>query len=255
MDVVEPNYYDADYYGVSGKGKKYVDSDGSIKEHSSYCGTGTWHGWISIIGAWQRMWNPANMLDIGCGPGSLINQAVEYGIDAQGVDYSPWCEANAYGKSKGRIRQADAANLPFEDAEFDLVVSTDLLEHIYRPHIQDVLKEAFRVAKPEGAVFHNICCSRPGDTIKIGGKVEQVEYALAEGESVPEIWQPLAVAGHVTVMPEIPFWQNQIDMAGNKQGWKRSCEMEEWFRELADPKAIQNWINILIYIKDCALDE
>lgn len=245
MEPVNAAYYDSSYYGVGERGKPFIDYDGKTKEHSSYCGTGYWHGWISIIGAWQRMWDPGNMLDIGSGPGSLVNQAVEYGIEAYGVDYSEWCISHAYGRSGGRLTRADAAKLPFGDDAFDLVVSTDLLEHIYRPHIQSVLREAFRVARPGGAVFHNICCSRPGDTVKIGGKTENVAYYLVEDEPVPEIWQPLAVAGHVSVQRE-EVWEAEIDEAGGGE-WMRDKEAEEWFRELADPDAVKNWINILIY--------
>lgn len=246
MEAVNAAYYNSAYYGVSKKGKPYIDRDGKLKEHSSYCGTGQWEGWVSIIGAWQKMWDPRNLLDVGSGPGSLVNQAVEYGIDAWGIDYSQWCVDHAYGKSRGRILLASADDLPFDDQHFDLVVSTDLCEHLYRPQIQPALREAFRVAK--NAVFHNICCSREKDRIKIGDNIEQIAYFLIEGEPVPEIWQPLAVAGHVTVQSET-FWEQQLDEAGSGK-WRRDGEAEEWFRELCDPRATQNWINVLIYARD-----
>ena len=253
MEQVNPDYYDSAYYGVSDKGKPFIDYDGELKYHASYCaknltisGQNFWEGWVSIIGAWQKMWDPANMLDVGAGPGSLVNQAVKYGIDAWGIDYSRWCVENALPAVKKRILLAPADRIPFRDDSFDLVVSTDLCEHLYLPQVQPSLREMFRVAKD--IVFHNICCSRPGDTVKVGGKVQDALYFLEEGEPVPEIWQPLAVAGHVTVQRE-EFWEEQLDEAGNGE-WRRDKDTEEWFREMTDPVAIQNWINILIYTRE-----
>ena len=46
---------------------------------------------------------------------------------------------------------ADAKNIPFPDNHFDVIISTDCLEHVDWP--RDVIREAFRVTKPGGLFY------------------------------------------------------------------------------------------------------
>ena len=49
---------------------------------------------------------------------------------------------------------ADAHRLPFEDASFDLVLATAVLEHCYLPHL--AMREAARVLRPGGHVLMGV---------------------------------------------------------------------------------------------------
>lgn len=46
---------------------------------------------------------------------------------------------------------ADAKSMPFQDNEFDAVISTDCLEHVDWP--REVIREAYRVTKPGGLFY------------------------------------------------------------------------------------------------------
>lgn len=46
---------------------------------------------------------------------------------------------------------ADAKAIPFPDNEFEVIISTDCLEHVDWP--RDVIREAFRVTKPGGLFY------------------------------------------------------------------------------------------------------
>ena len=103
----------------------------------------------SIIG-------PFRLLDIGCGPGSSIEIARSYGIDAFGVDISSaltkyWetNEINAY--------VACADNLPFDDFSFDIITAWDVMEHIPKEGIPSCLMEMKRVAKNNSLISLIIC--------------------------------------------------------------------------------------------------
>src|SRR5438552_10978291 len=63
-------------------------------------------------------------LEVGCGEGRIAQALRAGGYDIEGVDASPTMIAAAMrGDPGGRYTVADAANLPFDDASFDLVVA------------------------------------------------------------------------------------------------------------------------------------
>jgi 2-polyprenyl-3-methyl-5-hydroxy-6-metoxy-1,4-benzoquinol methylase len=98
-----------------------------------------------------------SMLDLGCGPGTLVYKAMRDGHNAYGIDLSEekielgrrWVDALGYPASwKQRLSIEDGGNLPFEDQSFDVVTSYHVLEHV--ADLPSVLYEAVRVTKRGG---------------------------------------------------------------------------------------------------------
>jgi SAM-dependent methyltransferase len=89
-------------------------------------------------------------LDVGCG--SAGNTAVlrDIGWDVTGLEYSPTAAALARARGLLVVR-GDARRLPFPDATFDLVMSTDMWEHIEED--DEVAAEAARVLRPGGRLL------------------------------------------------------------------------------------------------------
>ena len=87
----------------------------------------------------------ASVLDLGCGDGLLLSFLKENGITGKGLDISE--EGVEKAKSKGLDASVFDFNekLPFPDGIFDVVVSLDVLEHLYDP--ENLIKEAVRVSK------------------------------------------------------------------------------------------------------------
>jgi SAM-dependent methyltransferase len=90
------------------------------------------------------------ILDAGCGTGGNLQKFGRIGI-ATGVEPSP--EAVGFCRERGleRVHQAGLESLPFEDASFDLVAATDVIEHVAAE--RQALEELLRVAAPGGILL------------------------------------------------------------------------------------------------------
>lgn len=94
------------------------------------------------------------ILDIGCGDGVLAwliyrrNKAKIIGID---TDKDSLKAARKELKARGakvKFVQASAYQLPFKTNSFDVVVATEIIEHLAKP--ETMLQEISRVLKPQG---------------------------------------------------------------------------------------------------------
>ncbi len=92
------------------------------------------------------------VLDLGCGPGNLLEQLP--GRRVVGLDLSESLLALAQKRVQGHPRfeliKAPAETIPFPDATFDRIVCSEVLEHVESPSI--VVTEIKRVAKPGARV-------------------------------------------------------------------------------------------------------
>lgn len=114
----------------------------------------------AVLGAYVSL-DRKKVLEIGTGCG--VNHIVwrkKYGVDGWGVEPEgegfessaaiarALIEAN--GLDTSRIKDAPGEKLPFPDAAFDIVYSSNVLEHTNDP--AQVLREAVRVLKPGGTL-------------------------------------------------------------------------------------------------------
>lgn len=88
------------------------------------------------------------ILDAGCGEGFTMDRLSKNGIGdkIEGVEYSK--DAILLGKKlfpNLLIKQGSAYDLPYKDNSFDLVVCTEVLEHLLEP--SKALKEVLRTSK------------------------------------------------------------------------------------------------------------
>lgn len=90
------------------------------------------------------------ILNIGCGTGGTIPLLQQFG-KVVNVDNSP--QVTKYLKQNGikDVVLVDGLKLPFNNNDFDIVVSFDVLEHIKEEDA--ALKEWQRVLKPGGSLF------------------------------------------------------------------------------------------------------
>lgn len=105
---------------------------------------------------------PFRVLDLGCGYGTLaMALAAAAGIEVVGVDIlrdrlltvaAKWKSRASHGKGNLQLVVANAdRGLPFRGETFDIVVATELLEHLDNP--ERALAEIRRVLRGDGRLY------------------------------------------------------------------------------------------------------
>jgi SAM-dependent methyltransferase len=93
------------------------------------------------------------ILDIGCGPGRLIEALSRRAVLASGIDPDPEAVAQAMALlPSADVRQAGAERLPFADASFDGTIFLNSLHHVPVALMLQALLEALRVVGRAGSV-------------------------------------------------------------------------------------------------------
>jgi SAM-dependent methyltransferase len=96
-------------------------------------------------------------LDLCCGQGNAAQALIARGCHVVGVDFSSAMLAFARESApQASLIAADAQNLPFDDAVFDVVVSNFGIPHI--PDHQRALAEIRRIMRPSGRLAMTLWC-------------------------------------------------------------------------------------------------
>jgi SAM-dependent methyltransferase len=118
------------------------------------------HWWYAERRAMVRrtasQWPAGRALDVGCAGGGNTAVLRDLGWSVSGLEYSAAGAEIAASRGLDVVR-GDAAALPFADATFDLVMSTDVWEHIEDDAA--VARETARVLRPGGRALVAVPCS------------------------------------------------------------------------------------------------
>lgn len=90
----------------------------------------------------------ARLLDIGCGPGAVLDTYRQLGWEVAGIDQSADAVARARGRGL-RVHHGDVFDAPFA-AEFDVVLLSHVIEHVRDPIA--VLARAAIFIAPDGKI-------------------------------------------------------------------------------------------------------
>ncbi|MCK4835111.1 MAG: class I SAM-dependent methyltransferase [Candidatus Aminicenantes bacterium] len=105
------------------------------------------------------------VLDIGCGRGELVLNSALFKAHAWGVDSSThaidickntldfWENDYPWIKKYGQFLNLDAGYLDFDDDFFDVIILSDIVEHLDKHHLKIILKQIKRVLKNTGRVI------------------------------------------------------------------------------------------------------
>jgi ubiquinone/menaquinone biosynthesis C-methylase UbiE len=128
-----------------------------------------------------------SIVDVGCGSGvptSIIrgnwfrtkswNQRRALPTAIVGIDFSPTAvsKSSKYG-AFDEVREASAAQLPAADKEFEVAISIENLEHLYRDEVLSALKELARVSSRQIL----ITTPWPWDVCNVGWLKMELEQA------------------------------------------------------------------------------
>jgi len=115
-----------------------------------------WDHYLRLIKKYVKL--QGRILDIGCGPDGMINhidQAERFGLDPL-MDY--YLSDFKMPKSI-RWRKGVGESIPFENEYFDLVITTNTLDHTQQP--EKMLEEVYRVLRKGGHLFLSVNCYGP----------------------------------------------------------------------------------------------
>lgn len=147
MDVVEPAIGPEDRNGTEAVGleQQVYDTEAEVEAD---------HWWFVarrklFARKIRRLGLPAEalILDAGTSTGTNLRMLRDMGfVNAIGLDLSDNALAYCRQKELGILCRGDVAKTPFADATFDLVLATDIVEHVEDDHA--ALIELKRVARP-----------------------------------------------------------------------------------------------------------
>lgn len=95
-----------------------------------------------------------SICDLGCGNGYMTGRLAELGYDIVGIDASETglqIARQSYPKARFFQSVIDGRLGSHIDGKFDLVVSSDVIEHLYRP--SDLVEDARSLLKPNGQLL------------------------------------------------------------------------------------------------------
>lgn len=113
-----------------------------------------WHNekWRNLRGFIKK--DAKKILDVGCGSGHITYKMHKFFPKASVVGLDVYKKSIDFGRGKYRGVEfivADAHRLPFKEANFDVVISTESLEHLVSP--EKVLLQIRRVLVPGGELI------------------------------------------------------------------------------------------------------
>jgi SAM-dependent methyltransferase len=90
-----------------------------------------------------------SVLDAGCGNGNVVREFLACGKDAIGIELSHRAVQDNCPDllEQGRVLNGSLTDLPFQDGQFDLVFSSEVLEHLTEQEAGLAAKEMVRVCK------------------------------------------------------------------------------------------------------------
>lgn len=208
----EEHYNDAYWQGR----KTYKDGQGREK---IYHGPSlTWEGFSFIADTLAPLLPKGTLLDIGCSGGDLCKYLQGHNFDTYGVDISKYALNNVVPSMRDNVALVDITTTPKEitgyhsgkvfPEQFDTLISTDLLEHIYKEDLDQTFD--WMLSKTKKFLFFCVATAA----------FDKESFVAVKGEPIPPEFEGTAVAGHVHVKP-FNFWAKYFTSKKLTIEWSR----------------------------------
>ena len=135
-------------------GRDYFDDPDSGVGYGGYVYDGRYAGAARRMCEHYGLGRGDSVLEIGCAKGFLLVEFQNLGMDVSGLDISEYAVSRSHPDVRSNIRTGDAAAMPFEDGEFQLVVGKEILPHVPKDRIAEAITECMRVSN--GGIFFEI---------------------------------------------------------------------------------------------------
>lgn len=124
--------------------------DGSRETgYGGYKYDGRWRKVADAMVATYGIESGMRVLDVGSGKGFLLHDFTEAcpGVEVAGIDISQYGVEHTMESVRPFVQVGTAAELPFPDQHFDLVISINTLHNLYLPELWSALREIERVGR------------------------------------------------------------------------------------------------------------
>jgi ubiquinone/menaquinone biosynthesis C-methylase UbiE len=145
---------------------------------------------LRVVGI--RMFRPAedmHVLDVGCGTGTHLELYQRYKCRLYGIDLSPAMLEIARDRlgESAQLDLGDAADMPYTDDRFDLIICMISLHEMSPETRSAVLDEMMRVLKSDGRIL--LVDYHPGPYRPLQGWISKLIITVSELVAGREHWR------------------------------------------------------------------
>lgn len=134
MRPVDASFYSYDYF------------NGPTKSNYNPYGPGDWADWLTDMVL--AYYDPVDVLDAGCAYGLVVDRLQRRGCPAHGFDISEYAIGRATRRIADTVWVGDVADpAAWQVGPVDLVLCTEVLEHLVPKQAEAFMANAYRVAQ------------------------------------------------------------------------------------------------------------
>jgi cyclopropane fatty-acyl-phospholipid synthase-like methyltransferase len=146
---------------------------------------------MNLIAQKLQMKPGTELLDIGCGWGTLIaHLAKYYGVNTTGVTIAPagaeWAQKTINEKGvqdKAKVWVKDYRDIP-KDKKYDYITCLEMAEHVGIKNFKKFMKQCYDMLKDDGIFYLQIACLRERDSLFQKKNREDLVWGLFMNEYI-----------------------------------------------------------------------
>jgi SAM-dependent methyltransferase len=165
-----------------------------------------------MLRAFLRAGPGDRLIDLGCGSGRSLVWGLARGAYQVGIDVSPFFADEA--RANVDLALGDLRRLPFGDGVFTKACALDVMEHLSRDALAEVLAEAARVIGPGGTLFvysHVLKNSRLAAGLRV---INRLAGRLERAGLIDLAQERLRKSDHLNPLRDIPDFERLAGQAG-----------------------------------------
>lgn len=126
-----------------------------------------------VLDGFEKFRKTNNMLDVGCGPGLFLIEAQKRGWKVYGTEFTD--NQLAYLNDKGiNTFKGKLTNDSFEDEQFDVIISSEVIEHINNP--VEEMQQFHRLLRKGGLAYITTPNFNALERFLLKGNYNVIEY-------------------------------------------------------------------------------
>lgn len=126
------------------------------------------------------------VLDLGAGSGKHVGVALDFGARVVCLDYAK--SGLTYIESQFRSQRVSVidhdlreADLPFDDSQFEIIIASQIFDHILKRHAYSLATKISRILSPGGRLLVTLFTDETNKKSKVGFPVDGEERTVVVG--------------------------------------------------------------------------